>query len=207
MLDLTDHVVEHPVLRLDSRFEKIRGLAGLLCKPRRQLIIPTQVEIDDGILPRIHPRLDLPLGRRKLKKSSRKVTGFGEEKETDLGDVGPGRDMDQVVFAIDIEGILARELIERLEDFFKVPRIAWRQVMTPHLGHGRDRGEILLNDSLQLPKTRLREEFDPIRLQVFELSQGDIRTPFLPSILVRWGIETGTEKAQDDSSFLHDLIF
>ena len=61
---------------------------------------------------------------------------LGQQEEANLGDVSAGRDVDQVVLALGIERIGAREVVQRAEDLVEVPGIPNSNLVGPHFGLG-----------------------------------------------------------------------
>ena len=49
---------------------------------------------------------------------------LGQKEETDLGNVRAGRDVHQIILALRIERVAAREVVQRAEDLIEVPWVA-----------------------------------------------------------------------------------
>ena len=87
------------------------------------------------------------LRRRGLQQPRREVARLGQQEQADLRDVRAGRDVDQVVLAIRIERVAAREVVQRAVDLAEVPRVAELDACGAHdrlrrqrpdvVGHGR----------------------------------------------------------------------
>jgi hypothetical protein len=71
------------------------------------------------------------------------MSRLGQQEETNLGDVSAGRDVDQVILALGIEGIYAREVVECAEDLVEVPRVANVEFVGAHFGLRRDVSNIV----------------------------------------------------------------
>lgn len=132
------------------------------------------------------------------------MSAFGEEKETNLGHVSSGGDVDEVVFLIDIEGIISGELEERFKDFFEVPWVAWFEVMHADIGLGRHGFEIGDHRVAEGLKLLARKQFNSVDQEIGKLTQSHRRTPFPPTVLVGWCVQRGSEKIENDCSFCGD---
>ena len=66
------------------------------------------------------------------------MSGFGEQEQADLLDVGAGGDVDVIFFFVCIEGVVFCECVERSEDFFKIPGIPENAVVLEDFGFRGD---------------------------------------------------------------------
>ncbi len=80
-----------------------------------------------------------------------KYAGLGQQEQADLRDVRAGRDVDQIVFAIRIERIAAREVVQRAVDQPEVPGVAEVQHVRTHLRFRRLRPDVVRHDGPRAP--------------------------------------------------------
>ena len=72
----------------------------------------------------------------------REVARLGEQEQADLRDVRARRDVDEVVLALGVERIAAREVVERGVDLLEVPGVVEVDGVPHDVGLGRDRGDV-----------------------------------------------------------------
>src|SRR5262245_42449476 len=60
---------------------------------------------------------------RGLDESCREVPSFGQEKGANLRDVGPRRDVDEIILRVRSEVVAAREFVEALVHLLEVPGV------------------------------------------------------------------------------------
>ena len=112
------------------------------------------------------------------------MTTLGQKEETDLGDVGSGGDVNQVIFPVHIEGIIPSELKQTFKDLFEIPGISRLEKVTTHLGLWRHGFEIGHHRVGQGAKLLAGDQFNPIDQQIGKLPQRHVRTPLLPPVLM-----------------------
>ena len=98
------------------------------------------------------------------------MTRLGEKKEGDLSHVGSRGDVNQVVLVVRIEGDGAREVVERAVDLLEIPGIIEVEAVQPHLGLGRDCGNVLLHRLGQGGVLFLEEDLEAIDQQLVVLA-------------------------------------
>lgn len=100
MLDSLDQRVEAGAPGFDARLEERLTLGAFLPKSRRETVVLREVEVDDREGPGASPSLSAALSstkRRGLQETRGDVTRLRQQEEADLGDMRPGRDVDEVV--------------------------------------------------------------------------------------------------------------
>ena len=96
---------------------------------------------------------------------------LGQQEETNLSDMGAGRDMDQVILALGIEWIRAREVVKRTENLVEIPRVANLDMVGPHFGFWRDASNIFAGTQDKIGVSALMEQLDSIDQQLFVLTE------------------------------------
>jgi len=71
---------------------------------------------------------------RRLYEFGGKTPRLGEEEEADLGDVGPRRDVTEILFPVRVERVGPSEVEQRPVDRLEVPGISELDPVTVHLG-------------------------------------------------------------------------
>jgi len=100
VLDSLDQRVEAGAPGFDARLEERLTLGAFLPKSRRETVVLREVEVDDREGPGASPSLSAALSstkRRGLQETRGDVTRLRQQEEADLGDMRPGRDVDEVV--------------------------------------------------------------------------------------------------------------
>jgi len=194
LLDAVDEAVEFGVARVDAAFEVGDGLALFLLEARGDAVVLGEVEVDD---------FDGAGGAAvafggTLEEAAGQISGFGEEVEADLGDVGSGGDVDQVVLGVDVEGVGAREMEKGFIDVFEVPGIAKFDLVEADFGLGGDGGYVLLQIACEGRVAKSVEEFETMDEEIGLAAEGDGRAPGLPAVVRLAGVEGGAEEADDD---------
>jgi hypothetical protein len=128
------------------------------------------------------------------------VARLDQEEQTDLDDVGAGREVDQVVLAVAIEAVAARELVERGEHLLEVPRVGDRQRPRHHLGRRRDLGQIVDHLAHHRPGGAEVPQLEAIDRQLGVLGQRHGRAPAPPAVGLAAGVEGGADEAEDDAA-------
>ena len=118
---------------------------------------------------------------------------LGQQEETNLGDVRAGRDVDQIVLALGVERIRAREVVECPENLVEVPGVANFDLMRPHFGFRRDASNILASALNNFGVPALMEQLEAIDQELLVLTEGDRGTPSIPSLGAVAGIEIGAD--------------
>ena len=129
-------------------------------------------------------------------------------KEADLGDMRPGRDVDELVLGVRIEGVALREVEERAVHALEVrgilevdqvldhPRLGWKHGGCPAV-------TVTPRSRLSLP----RRKIEPVDDQVVVLGESDSRTPAVPTCGTAPRVERGSEQTDDDELSLgHSLL-
>ena len=112
----------------------------------------------------------------------RQVARLGEQEQADLRDVGAGGDVHEVVFALGVERVGAREVVERLVDLLEVPRIG-------EVDHGADAPRSPARPCAMSAATVSASDFsrgcvkqlEAIHEQIVVLAERDRRAPVLPA--------------------------
>jgi hypothetical protein len=171
-----------------------------LLEPLGQPVVLRQIEIDDRVRPR---RSTLDRTRRSaLQQPSREVTGFGEKKQTDLGDVRSGRDVHQIVFLLWFEWITPRKVVQRTVDELEIPRIPEVDLVPARDGFRGDRADILDQGGRQPLMRGFVEQLESADQQVFMTANVDRRPPSIPAIRAGPAVEGRPDQADDD-----DLLY
>ena len=99
-----------------------------------------------------------------------------------------------------------REVVERSVDFLKVPRVLDRQILQPNFRIRGDRSNVLGNPLGQVRKLGIVEEFHPANEQGVVLAKRNGRTPAVPAVGSRPGVESRSEKAEHDGMLLAHIL-
>jgi hypothetical protein len=97
-----------------------------------------------------------------LNEARRKVSRLGQQKEANLRDVGPGRDVNKVVLPLRIEGVDPREVMKRAEDFVEIPGIADFKFVRSSLCFRRDASNIVASTLNKFGISSLMEKLEAI---------------------------------------------
>ena len=111
--------------------------------------------------------------------------GFGEEEEADLGDVGAGGDVDEVVFFFGVEGVAAGKVVECGVDLLEVPGVLEVDEVGADDGFGGDGGDVggdLLGEFGELAGV---DQFEALDGEVFVLNRGRRWVASVASVGVR----------------------
>ena len=98
----------------------------LLPKSRRETVVLREVEVDDREGPgprRASPRPPSPRRSGEVARDARGCDATPSARRGRLGDMRPGRDVDEVVLGVRIEGVALREVEERAVHALEVPGI------------------------------------------------------------------------------------
>ncbi len=133
-----------------------------------------------------------------MDEAAGEVAGFREEKQGDLLDVGAGGDVDVVVFQVRHEAILLREIMEMTVNFFEIPRVfdgQFTQIDPRAFGDAADVGGDASGDVFVFRRV---DEFNPGELQVLLVGEGNGGAPFVPTLLMKAGIQVAADDADED---------
>lgn len=120
-----------------------------------------------------------------MQELRRQVPGLGEEEEADLGNVGPGRDVDEILLRIRLERIGARPVVERRVDRLEIARISHLHHVGPDLGLGRDLPDVFGDLGGQGGEPLLEQELEPVDQEILVLAHRHGRPPALPALPAR----------------------
>ena len=177
-LDAFDQTVEGTVPGLDAGFEELEALEPLGHEARGDLVVSRQIEIDEGVEPRLGPTRR----RLRLQEPSGQPPGLDEQEETDLDDVGARREVHDVVFRVDVERVGANEVVQPTVDLFEIPRVIEVDGVQMDLGLRGDECDVADDGIGERARLRLVDELEAIDEQVFVPTQIDGRTPRGPAI-------------------------
>lgn len=199
--DLFDEGVEFGVARFDAGFEEGEGFGLFLAEAGGDFVVLRKVEVDDGegaAPPIFSFGGGASVGGCGLDELGGEVVGFGEEEEADLGDVGAGGDVDEVVFGIGVEGVGAGEVEEGGVDFLEVPGVGEFDAVGADVGGGGDLADVGGDGLDERGVFLLVEEFEAVDGEVGVLAEGDGGSPALPAVGSGAGVDDGAEEADDD---------
>ena len=138
-LQVLDEPVEIRVPSGDARFQEGKALLHFPAKARGDLVVARQVQVDDRPL----PHRGGPARRGGLHQLRREVARLGQQEEADLRYVRAGGDMHQVFLPLRLEGVAARELVQRAIHFLEIPGILKLDRRQAHLRFRGDRPHVL----------------------------------------------------------------
>ena len=122
------------------------------------------------------------------------MTRLGQQEETNLRDVGPGRDVNEVILFLGIERICAREVMERAEDLVEVPGVANFNLVGPHFSFGRDAPNVVAGSLDKTGIPALMEKLETIDQELFVLAKGNCGAPSIPSFGAVSGVQIRTDE-------------
>ena len=123
LLDHADERIELGILGGDAAFQQIPGFGLFPGEARGEPVVAGEVEIDDVELAEGLVVLWRAMVRSCLEQSCGQTAGFSQEEQADLGDVGAGGDVDEVVLLVRIERIGIGKGQEPVVNAFKIPWI------------------------------------------------------------------------------------
>jgi hypothetical protein len=112
--------------------------------------------------------------------------------------VGAGGDVHQVLLAVWIEAVGAREVVQRREHLLEVPRVTDREQVRDHAGGRRDLGQVGGDLGEHRAGVGPVPQLDPIDRQVGVAAHRDGRAPAGPALRLGAAVERGAEEAEDD---------
>lgn len=192
LLDLLDHPVERRAARLDAGLEERQRLDLLAVEPLGDAIVTREVQVDRAVRA---AAVALVLGRRGLQQLRGEVACLGQQEHADLEDVTAGGDVDQIVFVLGVEGVLAGPVVHRPENLFKVPRVTELDFVEADLRLGRHGREVLHHHVHQLAIPRLIQQLEAMDQQVRLLAYRYGGSPALPSRSFISGVEYVADEA------------
>ena len=126
------------------------------------------------------------------------MTRLGQEEEADLGDVRPGRDVDEVVLFLRIERVGARKVMERRVDAFEIPRVLELDHVPDDAGLRRCVSDIGRDDSGDVGARTAVEQLETRDDQILMLSERHRWSPAIPAAGPAATIEGRAQEAKDD---------
>ena len=201
MLDAFDELVEVLGAGGDPAFQEVGGFLKVAGEAGTKGIVLREVEVDErvatGAVGFLASAAAWGCG---LDESAREETGFVEKEERDLGDVGAGGDVDQVVVLIAIKGVVAGPVVEAAVDVGEVPGVATEiDFVEDDGGFGGDEADVggdLLGEG---EGVGFVEEFEAVDEEVFVLEERDAGSPFVPALGGGAAVELGAKDADGDA--------
>src|SRR5262249_19766932 len=103
-------------------------------------------------------------------------------EHTDLGNVRPSRNMNQVLFTVGVEFICPRKVMQCTVNLLEIPRVAEFNFGYSGAGFRGASGDIAGDLFSEAKEFSLIQELNSLDQQVFVLAEGDSRAPALPSV-------------------------
>ena len=116
-----------------------------------------------------------------------------------------GRDVDQIVLAIRIERIVAREVVQGAVDEAEVPGIAEVHDVRTHVGFRRLRPDVVRHDVHERLLGTAVQQLEPVDDQVVVPAEIHRRPPGVPAVGPAPAIEHRSQDPEDDRFLYHEV--
>jgi len=203
-LDLVDQRVEPGIARGDAALEKLHGLALLGAEALGDHVVARQVQVDQRIAARVAHAL--APGWRGLGQHAGNAARLHQQEQADLCHVRARGDVRPVLLALGVEAVGLRPVEQPRIDLAEVPWIGNVHGHEVHLGLGRCRGDVALQQLRQGQMGRRVEQLQPLHHQILMLHEGEGRPPFFPAPRAPAGVQLRTQKADDDLFLFHVFV-